>query len=83
MREAMYSGLRYTPSVKRKSQSLRYFLFGWPNGKLGFLVVLAQACCVYISSKGRSSSSVFKLPCQTCMEIQESGVIQQSVSDGR
>ena len=82
MPEGMLSGLRHTPSVEIKSHSLWDFFISWPNGKLGLLGLLAQACCIYISSNGRSSSSVFKIPCPSCVEIQESGACSGLVAAG-
>ena len=58
--EAVSSGLPNSLSLRRKSHSLWDIFISWPYGKFSLLGLLAGACCIRISSKGRSSSSGIK-----------------------
>ena len=58
--EAVSSGLTNSLSLRRKSHSLWDVFISWPYGKFSLLGLLAGACCIRISSKGRSSSSGIK-----------------------
>ena len=48
-------------SLSVKSHSLWDAFISGPYGKPGFLGLLAQACCIHISSKGKCSSSGMRL----------------------